>query len=345
MKNPASSGARPKHAGGTLVYLASGMLVALMTGACGSSAGTSATTTSGASATTRPVTATGCGVAASGSATLTLTVSGRTRTLIVHVPTGYSGTQHVPLVVNMHGSGSTALEQELFTGMDATSNSDGFIVAYPQALIPSGTGFDWNVPGEPLVGGGSVPAGAPDDVSFITQLVGMLEHRYCIDPSMVYATGFSGGARTASQLACDSSGTFAAVAPVSGLRRPTPCPTNRAVPIISFHGTADPVDPYDGNGQAYWTYSVPQAAQDWASQDGGSTTASSSTPVSSVTLTKYSGCSGGAEVELYTIAGEGHEWPGGPHLRKSITKLLGPQSTAISANQLMWAFFEAHPLP
>jgi polyhydroxybutyrate depolymerase len=264
--------------------------------------------------------------------------------VIVHVPSGYSGTSHIPLVLNMHGSGSTAVEQELFTGMDATSDSDGFIVAYPQALIPNGTGFDWNVPGEPLVGGASAPSGAPDDVSFLTQLVGMLENRYCIDHSMVYATGFSGGARTASQLVCDSSGTFAAVAPVSGLRRPTPCVTKRSVPIIAFHGTADPVDPYDGHGQGYWTYSVPQAAQFWGVQDQCSPTPNSSQPVAGVTLTNYSTCSGGAEVELYTIAGEGHEWPGGPHLRKAITKLLGPQSTAISANQLMWAFFEAHPL-
>ena len=151
--------------------------------------------------------------------------------------------------------------------------------------------------------------------------------------------------RTASQLACDSSGVFAAVAPVSGLRRPTPCPSTRAVPVISFHGTADPVDPYNGHGQAYWTYSVPEAAQDWGKQDGCSPTPSSSQPVATVTLTKYTGCSGGAEVDLYTIQGEGHEWPGGPKLPRSFTRVLGPQSTSISANQLIWSFFESHPLP
>jgi poly(3-hydroxybutyrate) depolymerase len=58
-----------------------------------------------------------------------------------------------------------------------------------------------------------------------------------------------------------------AVAPVAGLRRPTPCPTTRAVSVIAFHGTADQVDPYHGHGQAYWTYSVPTAASDWATQD------------------------------------------------------------------------------
>jgi hypothetical protein len=28
-----------------------------------------------------------------------------------------------------------------------------------------------------------------------------------------------------------------------------------------------------------------------------------------------------------------------------ITRALGPQSDAVNANALMWAFFEAHPLP
>ena len=172
-----------------LACLSALILVAILASACGSSP-----TTPDASPGTRAATATGCTTSASGSTTLSLTVSGRARTVIVHVPSGYAGTSHIPLVLNMHGSGSTAAAQELFTGMDAAADSDDFIVAYPQALIPDGTGFDWNVPGVPLIGGRPVPSGAPDDVSFLTQLVGMLEHRYCVNSKMVYATGFSGGA-------------------------------------------------------------------------------------------------------------------------------------------------------
>jgi len=328
--------------------LATSAAVALS--ACGSGKSGSATSMPAASSTSTLSAAgnrggRGCGIAATpGSTTSTMSVAGRERTVIVHVPSGYTGSSRVALVLNMHGSGSTAAAQEAFTGMDVTADSDGFIVAYPQGLIPEGAGFDWNVPGEPLVGGNAVPAGSADDVTFLTTLVRILEARYCVDPSRVYATGFSGGSRMASQLACDASGTFAAVAPVSGLRRPTPCPTTRPVPIVSFHGTADPVDPYDGHGEAYWTYSVPQAAQDWAVQDSCSPTAATSVPAAGATLTRYSGCAGGATVELFSITGEGHEWPGGPHLGRSLTRVLGPQSDAVDANAVMWAFFSAHPL-
>ena len=265
--------------------------------------------------------------------------------VIVHLPSGSRATIPVPLVLNMHGSQSTALAQEFLTGMDATADADDFIVAYPQGDIAAGKGFEWNVPGQPLVGGAAVPAGAPDDVSFLRQLVTQLETRYCVAEHRVYATGFSGGARMASQLGCDASTVFAAVAPVSGLRFPSPCPSTRAVPVISFHGTADPVDPFAGHGQAYWTYSVPVAAQRWGAHNGCAPKAAVSGPDPGVTLTAYGKCAAGSAVELYAISGEGHEWPGGPHLPKSITRGLGPQSTAISANSTMWAFFAAHPLP
>lgn len=319
--------------------------VGLVLVACGGTASAASSTRARTVDTSSSNAASGCGTSAPpGSSTLSLKVDGRRRVVIVHVPNTYKDHKKTPLVLNMHGSGSTALAQEGFTAMDATADAHDFIVAYPQGIIAEGTGYDWNVPNEPLIGGKSVPAGAANDVTFLTDLVGVLEHRYCVDAKRVYATGFSGGARMASQLACDSAKVFAAVAPVSGLRRPTPCRPSRAVPVISFHGTADPIDPYEGHGQAYWTYSVPQAAADWGRQDGCKGSAVVTHPVATVTLTEYRSCRQGAVVKLYTIAGEGHEWPGGPHLGKALTRLLGPQSTAINADDVMWAFFAAHPM-
>ncbi|MFY9782114.1 MAG: PHB depolymerase family esterase [Acidimicrobiales bacterium] len=296
-----------------------------------------------ASATSK--TPSGCGTTTPGSTVLTLSVNGFSRTVYVHIPLKSGDSSPLPLVLNLHGSGATAIDQAEFSGMNFASDAEKFIVAYPQGLIPDGTGFDWNVPNVPLTGDRSVPKGAANDVSFLTKLVGILEGKYCVNPKMVYATGFSGGARMVSQLACDDSTIFAAVAPVSGLRRPTPCPTTRAVPIIAFHGSADPVDPFAGNGEAYWTYSVKTAAKDWAKQNKCSSKVATSPPASSVTLFSYSGCKNGAVVELYEVMGEGHEWPGGPTMPAALVSELGPQSNAINADALMWSFFVAHPLP
>ncbi len=286
----------------------------------------------------------GCGTSAvPGSHTLTLKIAGHQRVVIVHVPSGYRSSTPVALVLNLHGSGSTAAAQEKFSGMDATSDEHTFLVAYPQGLIVSGTGFDWNVPGVPLVGGSYPPSDAANDVKFLVDLVGDLESTYCVNHDEVYATGMSGGGRMTSQLACDASSVFAAVAPVAGLRRATPCPTTRSVAVIAFHGIADPVDPYEGHGEAYWTYSVPDAASLWASQDGCSATPNV-TKHKHYTYTGYSRCKGGADVELYSLKGEGHEWPGGPTMPAFITSALGPQSNAVNADEVMWSFFMKHPL-
>jgi polyhydroxybutyrate depolymerase len=85
---------------------------------------------------------------------------------------------------------------------------------------------------------------------------------------------------------------------------------------------------------------VPTAARRWAAHDGCRATPRT-TAGGGYTLTTYTGCAAGTSVELYALRGEGHEWPGGPHVPASITALLGPQSDAVDANNAMWAFFSA----
>jgi polyhydroxybutyrate depolymerase len=58
-----------------------------------------------------------------------------------------------------------------------------------------------------------------------------------------------------------------------------------------------------------------------------------------VTRTTYGGGRDGAEVALVVIEGAGHTWPG----QKSPARVLGRSSLGISANDLMWEFFQKHP--
>ena len=163
--------------------------------------------------------------------------------------------------MNLHGSGGTAAQQEAFSAMDPIADANLFIVAYPEGAIDLGGGFAWNVPGPAAVWAAARSRPAPPTTSRSSRRRSRSwRARYPIDPRRIFVTGMSGGARMTSQLGCDLSTTIAAVAPVAGLRFPAPCNGTRAVPVISFHGTADTVNPYDGGGHAYWTYSVPSAA-------------------------------------------------------------------------------------
>ncbi len=60
--------------------------------------------------------------------------------------------------------------------------------------------------------------------------------------------------------------------------------------------------------------------------------------------TSVARCSDGRVVELITIAGAEHQWPGNPD-RPLIQKALGldPPSTALNATDVVWSFFAAHP--
>jgi len=263
--------------------------------------------------------------AETGTSTLTLRAGGRVRVARLHVPRGYPTDRALPLVLNLHGSGSTATVQEAASQLDRTADAHGFLVVYPQGARKSGTGFSWNIPGTP-----AWQAGGADEADYLRQLVTLVSGRYCADARRIYATGFSGGAREVSELACAPERVFAAVAAVGGLRAPAPCAAG-PVPVLAIHGTADPQNPYDGHGQAYWTYSVPDAARRWAQHDGCAAAPTVDT-VPGATLTAYGRCQSSGAVELYTLPGKGHAWP-------------ADRPGAFGANEAIWRFFVDHPLP
>jgi polyhydroxybutyrate depolymerase len=55
-------------------------------------------------------------------------------------------------------------------------------------------------------------------------------------------------------------------------------------------------------------------------------------------------CPAGRTVELITIAGAGHQWPGAAPSPVAQRLLhLDPPSTALDATAVIWQFFAAHP--
>jgi polyhydroxybutyrate depolymerase len=60
----------------------------------------------------------------------------------------------------------------------------------------------------------------------------------------------------------------------------------------------------------------------------------------SISRSTYRSCKDGTEVVLVAIEGGGHTWPG----REPALKALGRSTRNISANDLIWEFFEKHPM-
>jgi polyhydroxybutyrate depolymerase len=284
---------------------------------------------------------------------------GTTRAATVHFGTGYDGRKPRPLVLDLHASGSSAAAQARISGLGSAADRHGFVVAWPQGSVQlsSREEYYWNIPGVPLANGADTPANAKDDTKFVDDLITQLIADACIDSRAVFLTGFSGGARMSSHLACRLSERIAGIAPVGGLRagrarvkdlaavEGDSCQPQRPVAVVAFHGTDDAVNSYTGSTAPHWGYSVPIAIERWARVNGCGIRPDSSAVASSITRKTYQGCRDDARVELYSIEttrenGGGHTWPGSTvSISESARAAMGLPSRSLDATEIMSEFF------
>jgi polyhydroxybutyrate depolymerase len=262
-----------------------------------------------------------------------LVIAGESRRYYLHLPPGWRRDRPAALVLVFHAGGGRAPDIAPHTGFSRVADREGFVVVYPQGLRGR-----WN-------DGRGFPTATHDDVGFVRALLDTLGRELAIDPKRVYATGISNGAMFVYRLACDLPGSFAAVAPVAGgfpAELAPGCAHAAPVSVVAFQGTTDPLMPYLGGGAGQRrVLSAERSVGFWATLDG-----CTGTPVTTdepdrladgtqVRHTVYLGCPEGRAVELYTIEGGGHTWPGGPQAARRV----GRVSREIDATEVMWGFF------
>ena len=262
--------------------------------------------------------------------------SGQKREYLLYVPRSYDRSKPTPLVISMHAAAMWPAAQMETSQWNRVAESQGFIAVYPAGIGGGGPRI-WHADGG---------AGLKRDVRFISDLIDALQAAYNIDPARIYANGLSNGGGMSFVLSCTLSDRIAAVGMVGAahLLPWTWCTDHRPVPMIAFHGTADPVTPYHG-GLTWITRqvfpSIPDWTANWARRNRCGTSPVKSVVAADVSRLEYPGCADDAAVVLYTIQGGGHSWPGGTPLAEW---MVGPTSNGVDASSQMWAFFRAHPL-
>jgi polyhydroxybutyrate depolymerase len=232
---------------------------------------------------------------------------------------------------------------------------EGFIAVFPHGTDEP---VRWDTTPDPA---------ANPDIDYVTALLDTVEAERCVDRARIYATGLSNGAMMSSTLACVMADRITAVAPVAGVEMPEGCDPARPVPVLAFHGTADPIllfnggintdvlapvlggdeaeggttttlPPADLEGEGY-----PETVDRWAALNGCDDDFTDDDVTDAVVRRTYD-CPAEAPVEFYIVEGGGHTWPSSEFSR-SIESIAGPTTFDIDASELAWTFFQQFALP
>jgi polyhydroxybutyrate depolymerase len=251
----------------------------------------------------------------------TLQAAAVTGSYELSVPRTYRRHHPTPLILLFYGYDSDPAQFSALTELPARGAAAGDLVVVPHT---QGAESEWQFNAHGT------------DATFVDALVVSLEDTYCVDRSSVLAVGFSAGAAFAIIYACARQGRVAAIATVAvefqiGCTRP--------MSILAFHGTADPLVPYQDGAIGLSLPGVKVRGTllnmgDWARLDRCRPTPRQARTGSQVVERQWEGCARGTSVVLFTIVGGGHSWPGADP-----SQAAGLTTQQVSATTQILTFF------
>jgi polyhydroxybutyrate depolymerase len=148
----------------------------------------------------------------------------------------------VPLIVLIHGLGSSSAIIDSYFKLSSLVEERGFILA-----IPNGTmgpkGLAWN--------GTDVCCSFGqewDDVGYLVAVIRDLQARYPIDAKRIFLVGHSNGGFMSHRMACEHPELIAGFVSLAGSNwsDPAKCTPKEPVNVLQVHGTKDPLIKYEG---------------------------------------------------------------------------------------------------
>jgi homoserine O-acetyltransferase len=231
-----------------------------------------------------------------------MTHGGIEREYFVHVPHTVQAGKALPVVLALHGYGTTATGFQAIYNLNQHADEHGYIVIYPQGTHFMGAfGTDptvekflittWN---DQVSNFTPSPAGGPhctedrlqypcppecgscnhcawvschDDFGFLNRLMDEVQADYATDMERYYLLGNSNGGTLAMRLACDMPARFAAVVSITIQMPPGyECAPDRSLPLLHLYGEKDDMTGHDGTATSGgWIFaSAADTAKKWA---------------------------------------------------------------------------------
>ena len=233
----------------------------------------------------------------------------------VHVPDAYDGSVRAPLVLLLHGYGSSGFETELVLNLQSLVDPLGFCYAYPDGTQDVLGNRFWNATDACC----NFFSSNVDDSGYLRAFIEAAKTQLSIDDRRVYVVGHSNGAFMAYRMACEHADAVAAIVSYAGATWDdrTQCTPSEPVHVLQIHGTADGTIFYDGGELLGVDYpGALESVLTWVGYDGCSGVVDTSSPPLDIdasvpgaetTVFRYvDGCAPGGSAELWRVQGGGH---------------------------------------
>lgn len=312
-----------------------------------------------------------CGAQRKTDAEVTIHVDGFDRTYLIHRPARSNPAKVLPIVMMLHGRGSSSSSAARDFGWIRKSDKEGFIIVFPQALpidparppgspLPANFLRGWNVPTNdtlwwthematnyPYVANPNYPRLVhPLDTPFLTAVLHDVLHRFKGDSRHVYVAGFSSGGEMVSDFAQFASTEITSAAIVGSVGLSRPHQLTHPLSLFLAIGTDDSFGqpsqtawnamPAIAKEKWYGQESLPTLYQDaaaWAHLNGCKRSRTTSTLWGQ--QIDWSVCDEDVRVRELSVDHLGHEWPGSKPSRWNQTNSKKP----LYLTDVLWSFF------
>jgi polyhydroxybutyrate depolymerase len=275
------------------------------------------------------------------------------RTYLVHAPQCYDKAAETPVVIVLHGGGGSAEFGYRVHGWTDLSEREGCLLVFPEATTedptrPAGVRENpriWNDGSRRS----AVARRNVDDIGYLAAVLDEVQQSFAVDTDRVFVSGFSNGASMSFRVGIELADRIAAIAPVAGhlcLTDPQPV---RPMSMLYMIGLADPINPFAGGptispwGSRRVKPAVMDSINTWVRLIQASHEPVVLRDSDGVRQVRFGPGPTGCEVQLHTIEGQGHEWPGAQRTLPHI--ISGPHTDKLNATEVIWEFFAATPPP
>lgn len=251
---------------------------------------------------------------------------GKQRTYKFFLPTSYTGTQKIPMIISLHPSFSNADNHMNAAKWQLIGDTANFISVYPNGTSnqQGSTNFSWNAYNLSI-------GSSADDVGFLNALLDSMITNYAVDTCRIYISGFSNGAWLSWRMMCDFTNSFAAVAPLSGSWKygrdgfcdhggcngstiPGTNPPSQEATMNCIPSKRMPYMYYRGTNEANLTdraITDPNGIYFWSRHNGCDTIPIVDTIISNgdqIIRERYLNCQDSTETIIMNVVGNSHTW-------------------------------------